>query len=231
MSKNLSPSERLALIKAVNSLMQADFDSLLFALDVPYGVIPSDISAQGNRASALLQWVQSPAGCGLAEFLVVLDEVAPGAFNIVPRTLKPQEDRSHREQLPSEATENTNILEPESVAKRRVEQALKISREHLARVSREDRGRSMNLMVKLVPILGLIITIVSLLLQSGFFIYGFGILLVGLVFVVVIRVKPISAAEQAKAEAYLNEIERLLLSNRVVEAASEMEAYTPPRHR
>ena len=131
--------------------MQADFDSLLFALDVPYGVIPSDISAQGNRASALLQWVQSPAGCGLAEFLVVLDEVAPGAFNIVPRTLKPQEDRSQREQLPPEATENTNILEPESVAKRRVEQVLKISREHLARVSREDRGRRINLMRKLFP--------------------------------------------------------------------------------
>ena len=60
---------------------------------------------------------------------------------------------------------------------------------------------------------------------------SFWALVASLILVIVIRVKPISAAEQAKAEAYLNEIERLLLSNRVVEAASEMEAYTPPRHR
>ena len=74
---SLSPKQRLALIKRVNSLMQADFEALIFALKVPQGVISSDRAPQGNRASELLKWVEGPTGCGMDKFLSTLTEIAP----------------------------------------------------------------------------------------------------------------------------------------------------------
>jgi formylglycine-generating enzyme required for sulfatase activity len=91
MSDSLSSTDRLSLIKLVNALMQPDFESLVFAIKAPTYLIPSNFSAQGNRSAALLQWVESPGGCGLSEFLAVLKEVAPGAFKVtaVPSPTQP----------------------------------------------------------------------------------------------------------------------------------------------
>ena len=74
---DLSPSQRLALIKYVNSLMQPEFESLLYALNPSDGVIPPNLSAQGNRSAVLLKWVESPTGCGMSELLGILGAIAP----------------------------------------------------------------------------------------------------------------------------------------------------------
>ena|GEM_PF-1870136 len=70
------------MIKLVNALLQPDFEALVFAINAPNYLIPSNFSAQGNRSPALLQWVESPGGCGFSAFLTVLDEIAPGAFKV-----------------------------------------------------------------------------------------------------------------------------------------------------
>ena len=74
---SLSPAQRLALIRLVNGLPQPEFETLVFALDPTQGVIPSNVAAQGDRASALLQWVKGPTGCGMEAFLQVLSQIAP----------------------------------------------------------------------------------------------------------------------------------------------------------
>lgn len=80
MPDSLSPLQRLKLIRLVNALPLTEFDELLFALKPKDGVVPPNVSAQGNRAKALLGWVEGPTGCGLTPFLEVLDAVAPGTF-------------------------------------------------------------------------------------------------------------------------------------------------------
>ncbi|NJN22736.1 MAG: hypothetical protein HC812_18160 [Leptolyngbya sp. RL_3_1] len=87
MSEFLSPLQRLELIRLVNALPSTEFDELLFALNPKDGVVPSNASAQGNRAKSLLTWIEGPTGCGLAMFLETLDAVAPGAFKVPARPL------------------------------------------------------------------------------------------------------------------------------------------------
>jgi len=82
MFESLTPAQRIALIKHVNALVQADFETLVFALNAPRSVIPSESAAQGNRSSALLNWVRSPTGCGGEEFIEVLNDIAPLPFDI-----------------------------------------------------------------------------------------------------------------------------------------------------
>ena len=82
MPDSLSPSDRLKLIDLLNSLTQPDFERLVYAIGAPNHLIPSNFAAQGNRSTALLQWVNSPTGCGMDMFLEVLDKVAPGEFNV-----------------------------------------------------------------------------------------------------------------------------------------------------
>ena len=84
MPESLSPLQRLELIRLVNGLSGPEFDELLFALKPKEGVVPPSISAQGNRAKALLDWVEGPTGCELPPFLEVLEAVAPGRFKVVP---------------------------------------------------------------------------------------------------------------------------------------------------
>ncbi|MEM9217796.1 MAG: tetratricopeptide repeat protein [Cyanobacteria bacterium P01_F01_bin.150] len=72
-----SARQRLALIKHLNALVPSQFESLVFALDVPKGVLPSNFAAQGDRSATLLQWVTGPTGCGMAILLEILKELAP----------------------------------------------------------------------------------------------------------------------------------------------------------
>lgn len=51
----LAAERRLALVQALTSLMDAEFEQLLFAANPPAGVIPNGV-AQGIRAAALLEW-------------------------------------------------------------------------------------------------------------------------------------------------------------------------------
>lgn len=69
--------QRLALIRRVNALLEPDFEALVFSLSAPRSLMPSGSSAIGNRASALLEWVENPKGCGMEIFIDVLNEIAP----------------------------------------------------------------------------------------------------------------------------------------------------------
>ncbi|NEQ47812.1 MAG: hypothetical protein F6K00_31505 [Leptolyngbya sp. SIOISBB] len=80
MSDSLSPRKRLELIRLVSALSVPEFEELLFALRPKAGVVPPNVTAQGNRAKALLEWVEGPTGCGLKDFLQVLDEFMPSRF-------------------------------------------------------------------------------------------------------------------------------------------------------
>lgn len=58
--------ERLALYKNLLSLVPAQLDELVFALDPPDGIVPTSTSANpSDVVKGLLQWVESPTGCGL----------------------------------------------------------------------------------------------------------------------------------------------------------------------
>ncbi|NER79481.1 MAG: hypothetical protein F6K42_07840 [Leptolyngbya sp. SIO1D8] len=76
MSDSSTPLQRLKLIRLVNVLPGTEFEELLFALKPKDGVVPPNVSAQSNRAKALLEWVEGPTGCGLKVFL----EVRPQDF-------------------------------------------------------------------------------------------------------------------------------------------------------
>lgn len=68
----LSATERLQLIQTLNALPETQFDELVFALQPPSGIIPGNAAPQGSRSAALLQWVESPTGPGLADLEAVL---------------------------------------------------------------------------------------------------------------------------------------------------------------
>ena len=74
-SPKLSVADRLRLIKTLNALPSPQFDMLVFALDAPAGNVPGNAAPQGDRSSALLTWVNSPIGPGLAELQDVLDSI------------------------------------------------------------------------------------------------------------------------------------------------------------
>ena len=74
-------SER-KLVDLIDSLVSADFETLVYTIGAPPHLIPSNVAAQGNRSTALLQWVESPSGCGLSVFLKALDKVALDASNL-----------------------------------------------------------------------------------------------------------------------------------------------------
>ncbi|MEM9214731.1 MAG: hypothetical protein AAGD25_10330 [Cyanobacteria bacterium P01_F01_bin.150] len=71
-ARSVSSIERLKLIQTLNKLPEGQFEELLVALNPPGGIVPKTSAAQGNRTSALLQWVESPAGRGLAELQELL---------------------------------------------------------------------------------------------------------------------------------------------------------------
>jgi transcriptional regulator with XRE-family HTH domain len=73
----LSPEERLSLIRSLNALPLAQFEEIVFALNLPRGIVATGIDAQGNRAKALLDWAEGPTGCGIDEVLNLLAKYIP----------------------------------------------------------------------------------------------------------------------------------------------------------
>ncbi|MFQ4134752.1 hypothetical protein PGN35_000360 [Nodosilinea sp. PGN35] len=73
-SADLSPQERLALITVLNALPDPSFKMLVFALQPPAGVLPSDLAAQGDRVFTLLQWVEG-TGPGLGLLQEILSQI------------------------------------------------------------------------------------------------------------------------------------------------------------
>jgi hypothetical protein len=75
MNESLLPRERLALIGRLNGLPQSQFDALVYALNPPAGVVPGDSAPQGIRSAALLEWVESSGGRGVAAAQDLLEEI------------------------------------------------------------------------------------------------------------------------------------------------------------
>jgi hypothetical protein len=71
------PEERLRLLNCLNQLTAQDLDKLIFALQPPPGLLPSDRAAQGDRVVALLSWAESSTGRGLVEIEAFLHKLKP----------------------------------------------------------------------------------------------------------------------------------------------------------
>lgn len=79
---SLTADDRLYLIQTINALPPTQFDELVYALNPPSGIIPGDSAPQGKQAKALLDWIESPSGCGLQkldDILVKLVKPTPQA--------------------------------------------------------------------------------------------------------------------------------------------------------
>jgi hypothetical protein len=73
MAVNLDYQQRLALIQALNSLNQVQYDQLVTTLNPPGGVVPPS----PGSAARLLQWVEGPTGPKLDNFLPLLNTIIP----------------------------------------------------------------------------------------------------------------------------------------------------------
>lgn len=71
----LNVTPRTKLFKYLSSFPQSQFEELLFALDVPFGNIPSSSASQSIRVSELLNWARSDAGCGLENLGIVAETI------------------------------------------------------------------------------------------------------------------------------------------------------------
>lgn len=67
--------DRLKLRRTLQSLTVADFNDLLYSLNVPAGLIPPPQADQASRVDALLNWAKSPSGCGLADIQSILTKI------------------------------------------------------------------------------------------------------------------------------------------------------------
>ena len=60
-------ARRYQLFHLLADLPPAQFEGLLFALNLPAGNVSASSAAQSYRVGELLQWAESPIGCGLTE--------------------------------------------------------------------------------------------------------------------------------------------------------------------
>ncbi len=67
--------DRLKLRRTLQALFPADFNELIYALNVPAGLIPPPHADQASRVDALLNWAKSPTGRGLGEIQNLLTEI------------------------------------------------------------------------------------------------------------------------------------------------------------
>ncbi len=70
---NLSPIERLKLIRTLNSLLPQQLEELVVSVKPPGSVIPPATAAQGDRTAALIRWAESPGGIGLQTVQEILE--------------------------------------------------------------------------------------------------------------------------------------------------------------
>lgn len=67
--------KRLALFQLLSALPGPTFDSIVYALNVPPPLMPPSMAPPGQRVAALLNWAQSPVGCGLDQLNAVVNSV------------------------------------------------------------------------------------------------------------------------------------------------------------
>ncbi|MEM0982225.1 MAG: toll/interleukin-1 receptor domain-containing protein [Cyanobacteria bacterium P01_H01_bin.58] len=67
--------KRLDLFQLLSNLPGPTFESIVYALNVPPPLMPPPVAPQGQRVPALLNWAQSPVGCGLDELETVVSNM------------------------------------------------------------------------------------------------------------------------------------------------------------
>ena len=67
--------KRLTLFQLLSSLPGPQFDQIIFVLKPPSGNIPSASAPLAQRVSALLEWAESPIGCGLEPLNQTLNSI------------------------------------------------------------------------------------------------------------------------------------------------------------
>ena len=68
-------ARRYQLFHLLANLPPAQFEGLLFALNLPAGNVSASSAAQSYRVGELLQWAESPIGCGLPEVAIALKDM------------------------------------------------------------------------------------------------------------------------------------------------------------
>ncbi|MEO1070552.1 MAG: NB-ARC domain-containing protein, partial [Cyanobacteria bacterium J06638_6] len=68
--------DRAQLFTTLSALVPGDFEKVLFALELPSGLVPGPTAPQANRVAALLEWAASPTGPGIAEIQTQLDQLS-----------------------------------------------------------------------------------------------------------------------------------------------------------
>ncbi|MFM7324490.1 MAG: hypothetical protein ACKO4L_06105, partial [Nodosilinea sp.] len=71
---SLSVEARVALSLALTKLPDPQFNLLVFSLNPPPGILPSNLAAQGDRVVVLLQWVENN-GPGMAVLQQALAQI------------------------------------------------------------------------------------------------------------------------------------------------------------
>lgn len=84
----LSPKQRLRVLRILNTLTEAHFEELLFALNPPSGIIPPNTAPRCNRTIELLAWLKCPTGPGLDSLYEILEDLDGVDFN-PPKPTKP----------------------------------------------------------------------------------------------------------------------------------------------
>lgn len=64
--------KRRKLFQLLSTLPAAQFNEVVFGLEVPTANIPSSSAPQADRVMALVAWAESPVGCGLGHLEEVL---------------------------------------------------------------------------------------------------------------------------------------------------------------
>lgn len=70
-----SADDRLQLFENLSKLPPQNFEGLLFSLKPPTGIVPSSVAPQRSRVAALLEWAESPMGCGTKGVQICLEKL------------------------------------------------------------------------------------------------------------------------------------------------------------
>jgi len=62
----LSITQRLQLVRQLNTLLPQHFNTLLFMVNPEPGLVPPMPAPQADRTTTLLAWAEGPTGCGLS---------------------------------------------------------------------------------------------------------------------------------------------------------------------
>jgi TIR domain len=97
----LSLDQRAQVVDQLCGIASQHFDMLVFAIKPPVGVIPLLPATQKERATALLDWADSPNGCGASALEDLLETVDTALFNDLRNHLQHQWSNPSNPDAPS----------------------------------------------------------------------------------------------------------------------------------